>query len=104
MADNKPVYAVKVGQVDCALWENEWEKDGKKGVAQSVSFDCNFFDKKTDEWTKTKTITMNNLPDVILALQKVQEKARVNVKEWTPLVFIVVIRKLLVSLLKLEER
>jgi len=68
--DNKnlPEKKFKAGPIAVAVWRNQ----GEKGAYYSVSFEKRY---KTDkeEWRSTKTLSMNDLPKAIVALQKAYE-------------------------------
>lgn len=69
---NKPVHKVKVGAIDAAVWQQKTEK----GDFFTVSFSRNYKDK--DEWKKTTSLRVNDIPAVQLALQKCYEFAKLG--------------------------
>ncbi len=66
---SSPVKKFGVGGVQVAIWENQ----GKEGNSfYTVSFDKRYKDKN-DEWKSSNSLTKNDLPKAILALQKAYE-------------------------------
>ncbi|MCX6801008.1 MAG: hypothetical protein NTZ73_02375 [Candidatus Diapherotrites archaeon] len=66
----KPVKKLKIGTIDVAVWENE-SKKGDKFFTTTIERSY----KKGEEWKKTNSFRMNDLPKAILALQKAFEFA-----------------------------
>ncbi|MEK6958626.1 MAG: hypothetical protein AABW59_01130 [archaeon] len=64
----KPTKALKVGPVEVAVWENT-SKDGKKFF--STTLERNY--KDGEEWKKTNSLRVDDLPRAILALQQAYE-------------------------------
>lgn len=63
-----PIAKFRAGGIHVAIWANA----GKDGLSyQTVSIDKNY--KVGDEWRTTKSFRANELPKVILALQKAYE-------------------------------
>jgi hypothetical protein len=60
-----PVKKVKVGAVEVAVWENS-SKEGKKFF--TTTMERNY--KTGEEWKKTNSLRMDDLPKAILALQE----------------------------------
>lgn len=72
---NTPVYKAKVGTIDAAVWE----QDGKNGKFLTVSMHRNY--KDGEEWKKTNSLRVNDIPSVQLALAKCFEFAKMQGKE-----------------------
>ena len=70
MEGNKPVYKIKVGGVEVAVWEN---KSGTNGTFETISMHRSYKDKD-DKWQKTQTLRTSDIPKAIIALQKAYEK------------------------------
>lgn len=68
--NNKPVFKAKVGTIDAAVWE----QDGKNGKFLTVSMHRNY--KDGEEWKKTNSLRVNDIPSVNLALAKCFEFAK----------------------------
>ena len=73
-----PVKKIRVGCASATVWENKKVIDGKEVVFNSVSIDKNYKDAE-DKWQKTNSLTGNDIPKMILALQKAFEY--VSIKE-----------------------
>ena len=65
----KPEKVFKVGACQAAIFVNEVEKDGKVMTLPKVSLQVRFRDKR-GEWKGTSSLSVNDLPKAILALQK----------------------------------
>ena len=65
----KPDKVFKVGACQAAIFVNEIEKNGKVMTLPKVSLQVRFRDK-TGEWKGTSSLSVNDLPKAILALQK----------------------------------
>ena len=64
-SNSGPVKKVKVGAVEVAVWENS-SKEGKKFF--TTTMERNY--KTGEEWKKTNSLRMDDLPKAILALQE----------------------------------
>lgn len=60
-----PIKKVKVGGVEVAIWENS-SKEGKKFF--TTTMERNY--KAGEEWKKTNSLGVDDLPKAILALQE----------------------------------
>ena len=70
---NAPVHNEKVGGIKVSTWENK----SKEGVPfYTVSIQRSY--KDGNDWKNTDSYRINDLPKVILALQKTYEKAVVS--------------------------
>ena len=61
----KPMKSIKIGSVEVAVWENA-SKEGKKFFTTTMN--RNYRDK--EEWKKTDSLRVDDLPKAILALQE----------------------------------
>lgn len=66
MEGNQPADRVKAGGIEVTIWDN-----GNFG--KSVTITKNYKDK-TDEWKKTSSLKINDIPKAVLALSKAYEK------------------------------
>jgi len=64
----EPVKKIKVGGIEAAVWENT-SKEGNKYF--TTTMERNY--KDGEEWKKTSSLRVNDLPKAILALQKAFE-------------------------------
>lgn len=72
---NKPVFKAKFGTIDAAVWEQE----GKDGKFLTVSASRNY--KDGEEWKKTNSLRVNDIPAMQTALQKCFEFAKQSAKQ-----------------------
>ena len=52
------------GPVSLAIWKNVWRQDGKETVSYRATIEKSYRDKKTDEWSRTKSFSMDDLNHV----------------------------------------
>ena len=64
----EPVKKIKIGGIEVAVWENT-SKEGNKFF--TTTMERNY--KDGEDWKKTNSLRVNDLPKVILALQKAFE-------------------------------
>ena len=64
----EPVKKVKIGGIEVAVWENT-SSDGNKFF--TTTMERNY--KDGEDWKKTNSLRVNDLPKAILALQKAYE-------------------------------
>lgn len=67
--NSKPVFKVKVGNVEVAVWEHT---NAQNKSYNSISFEKNYLDEK-EEWQKTKSLLPNDIFNLQLGLQKAYE-------------------------------
>lgn len=73
-----PVFKCKAGTIEAAVWEHQAEK----GSFLTVSANRSYKDKETDEWKQVSaSFGVNDLPKVILTLQKAYEYAMLKHKK-----------------------
>ena len=78
MAD--PIKKIRVGCASATIWENKKTIDGKEVVFNSVSVDKNYKDKD-DQWQTTNSLSVQDIPKMILALQKAFEEISIKKEE-----------------------
>lgn len=61
---NAPVETFRAGGVSATIWANEAEKDGKSFTVYNVNVERSY--KKDDEWVKTSSMRVTDLPKVVL--------------------------------------
>ena len=64
----EPVKKIKIGGIEIAVWENQ-SKEGNKFF--TTTMERNY--KDGEDWKKTNSLRVNDLPKAILALQKAFE-------------------------------
>lgn len=69
---SKPETVFKVGAVRAAVFRNTIEKNGQTIQLPKVALEVRYKDK-TGQWNGTNTLSLNDLPKAILALQKAFE-------------------------------
>ena len=69
---SKPEIVFKVGAVRAAVFRNIIEKNGKSIPLPKVVIEVRYKDK-TGKWNGTHSLSLNDLPKAILALQKAFE-------------------------------
>ena len=68
----KPETVFKVGAVRASVFRNTIEKDGRLIPLPKVAIEVRYKDK-TGQWNGTNSLSLNDLPKAILALQKAYE-------------------------------
>jgi len=68
----KPETVFKVGAVRASVFRNTIEKNGKLIQLPKVAIEVRYKDK-TGQWNGTNSLSLNDLPKAILALQKAFE-------------------------------
>ena len=69
---SKPETVFKVGAVRASVFRNTIEKDGRTIPLPKVAIEVRYKDK-TGQWNGTNSLSLNDLPKAILALQKAFE-------------------------------
>ncbi len=67
---SKPVIVFKVGAVRASVFRNTIVKNGQSISLPKVVIEVRFKDKTSGEWSGTNSMSINDLPKAILALQK----------------------------------
>ena len=70
---SKPEIVFKVGAVRASVFRNIIEKAGQSIPLPKVVIEVRYKDKKTGQWQGTNSLSINDLPKAILALQKAFE-------------------------------
>ena len=65
---SKPEKTFKVGPVRASIFRNPIERDGKSFLLPKVVLEVRYKDK-SGEWKGTNSLSVNDLPKAILALQ-----------------------------------
>ena len=73
MAGQKPVEKFQAGQVSAALWENEFEVNGRTVPMLKVTVQRRYKDK-SGSWQSSGSFGRNEIPLAIYCLQKAFEK------------------------------
>jgi len=71
-AQNMPEIKFRAGAISATVWKNQTEREGKVVEYRTVSFERNYKDKN-EEWKKTNSLRVNDLPKASLVLQKAYE-------------------------------
>jgi hypothetical protein len=72
MANNKPIKKIQVGTVNAAIWENEITGDNGERTIERVTVDKRYKDA-SGNWKSTGSFNVNEIPKLILALEKAYE-------------------------------
>ena len=70
---SKPEIIFKVGPVRVAVFKNIIQKDGKSIQLPKVALEVRYRDKKTGTWKSTNSLSINDIPKAVTALQKAFE-------------------------------
>jgi len=71
-----PIKVIKAGSIQVAIFKNTFEKDGKPFDTFSVSATKTY--KSGEEFKTTTSFNPNELPKVMLLLQKAYEELTIN--------------------------
>jgi len=69
---SKPEHVFKVGAVRASIFQNVGVQNGKEVLFPKVVLEVRYRDK-TGEWKGTNSLSLNDLPKAILALEKAYE-------------------------------
>ena len=69
----KPETVFKIGAVRASVFKNIFEKAGQTIELPKVVLEVRFKDKKTNQWKGTNSLSINDIPKAILALQQAYE-------------------------------
>ena len=70
---NMPEKTFRASPVSATVWANEAKtKDGETKMFRTISLERSYKDKE-DNWKKTNSMRINDLPKAILVLQKAYE-------------------------------
>ena len=70
---NKPEHVFKVGPVRASVFHNQIVHNGKSVILPKVVIEVRYKDKN-GEWKGTNSLSVNDLPKAILALQQAYEQ------------------------------
>jgi hypothetical protein len=70
---SKPETVFKIGAVRASIFQNIIEKNGQSIKLPKVVIEVRYKDKTTNQWKGTNSLSINDLPKAILALQKAFE-------------------------------
>ena len=73
MANNKPIKKIQVGTISAAIWENEITGGNGDRTLERVTVDKRYKDAATGTWKSTGSFNLNEIPKLILALEKAYE-------------------------------
>lgn len=79
----KPEKIIMVGPCRASIFRNQFVKDGKTIDIPKVVFEIRFKDKRTGQWRGTSSMSINEIPKGILALQKAFDYLLSNKKTQT---------------------
>jgi len=63
----------KAGQVEATIWRNSYDGEKGKFDSYSVTLSKSYHDDKSGEWKKTGSLSVNDVPKAVVALQKAFE-------------------------------
>ncbi len=70
---NKPEKKFRAGPITATLWKNSvTRQDGTTGEFYTISLERSYKDK-ADQWAKTQSLRVNDLPKATLVLNKAYE-------------------------------
>ena len=67
---SKPIEVIRVGAVNVSIFENTVMKDGKMMTIPKAMFQVRYKDKTTGEWKSTSSLSVNDIPKAINALEQ----------------------------------
>ena len=67
---SKPIEVIRVGAVNVSIFENIVMKDGKTLTIPKAVFQVRYKDKTTGEWKSTSSLSVNDIPKAINALEQ----------------------------------
>jgi hypothetical protein len=70
---SKPETVFKIGAVRASIFQNVIEKNGQSIKLPKVVIEVRYKDKTTNQWKGTNSLSINDIPKAILALQKAFE-------------------------------
>ena len=79
---NKPIFKVRSGAIDCAVFKNVYEKDKKKFEVLTCSLNRSYTKDDGKTWEhETINLRKNNLINMIVVLQAIQNELFLNKSE-----------------------
>jgi len=70
---SKPEITFKAGAVRATVFKNIITSNGKSLILPKVVIEVRYKDNKTGQWKGTNSLSINDIPKAILALQKAYE-------------------------------
>ncbi len=70
---SKPEISFKIGAVRASVFRNVIVNSGRPVSLPKVVLEVRYKDKKTGQWQGTNSLSLNDIPKAILALQKAFE-------------------------------
>ncbi len=70
---SKPEISFKIGAVRASIFRNVVVNNGRPVPLPKVVLEVRYKDKKTGQWQGTNSLSLNDIPKAILALQKAFE-------------------------------
>ena len=67
---SKPIEVIRVGAVNVSIFENTVLKDDKTLIIPKAVFQVRYKDKTTGEWKSTSSLSVNDIPKAINALEQ----------------------------------
>ena len=67
---SKPIEVIRVGAVNVSIFENTILKDGVTMTIPKAVFQVRYKDKTTGEWKSTSSLSVNDIPKAINALEQ----------------------------------
>ena len=79
---NSPEKKFSTGAISATVWKNigKSKKDGQEVEFRTIKLDRRYKDKN-DEWQKTDSFALNDIPKIILALQQAYTFMAVKAKD-----------------------
>jgi len=65
-----PKQVIRIGAVSVSIFENTVVKDGKMMTIPKAVFQVRYKDKASGQWKSTTSLSVNDIPKAILALQQ----------------------------------
>jgi len=72
-----PKKKIRVGCASATIWETERQVDGKTLTFLNVTIEKSYKDDQ-GEWKKTNSLSPNDIPKMILALQEAYKEVAIN--------------------------
>jgi hypothetical protein len=69
----KPEKVFKVGAIRASIFRNEFRNGLQTAEVSKVVLEVRYKDKKTGEWKGTNSLSINDIPKAVLALQQAYE-------------------------------
>lgn len=80
MTNQPPIHKIKIGNISIDIWENKTKQNNQEITFQSVTLNKNIKDKEGN-WKNVQSYGKNDLPKIVLGLQKAFEYMYLNKTE-----------------------